>query len=153
MSVRTTALLCAALAAVNAHAALQFGEPVKPQLLVEVSTVLADPQAYVGKELTIDGEVTAVCKKAGCWMQIVAADNSGKLRVKVKDGVMVFPVSSIGQSAQVTGTLQGIPMDLAQTRNYYAHIAEEQGEAFDPASITSAISLYQIVPSGVSIDE
>lgn len=41
--------------------------------------------------------------------------------------------------------------DLGSTREYLAHKAEEQQVAFDPASVTEAIPLYQLVPEAVEI--
>ncbi|QIZ77579.1 DUF4920 domain-containing protein [Ferrimonas lipolytica] len=144
-----TAVLASALSLPTA--AVDFGEPVQPELLTDVATILANADSYENRRVTIEGEVIAVCKKAGCWLEIAAKDGSNYLKVKVKDGDMVFPTSSIGKEAIVTGTVQAKRFDLAQTKKYLAHVAEEQGQPFDPASVTAAKTLYQLVPTGVTI--
>jgi len=73
------------------------------------------------------------------------------LRIKVKDGDMVFPVAAKGKKGLATGVLVERKMNLEQTRQYYEHIAEEQGTIFDPNSVTEALVLYQLNPTGVTI--
>jgi hypothetical protein len=143
----TTALALTAFTA----AATTFGGTVDKAKLVEVADILAKPQSYLQQQVTVKGTVQAVCQKKGCWMQFAADANQPTFRIKVKDGDMVFPVSAKGKTAYASGKLDPIEMDLESTREYLAHKAEEQGEAFDPASVTEAITLYQLVPVAVEI--
>ena len=131
--------------------AASFGGVVDKTKLVEVADILAKPQSFLQQQVTVKGTVEAVCQKKGCWMQFAADANQPTFRIKVKDGDMVFPVSAKGKIAYASGKLDPIEMDLESTREYLAHKAEEQGEAFDPASITEAITLYQLVPVAVEI--
>ncbi|MBY6185619.1 DUF4920 domain-containing protein [Marinobacter hydrocarbonoclasticus] len=140
------------LAAGSVHAGeLAFGGPIDTQAEVALATLMATPDNYVGKTVTIEGEITAVCQKRGCWMTLASDPAYPDLRVKVKDGVMEFPVSAKGQRALATGTLKRMSWDLEQTRAFYAHQAEEQGQAFDPASVTEPRVMYQLEPTGVRI--
>lgn len=147
--VMTTAL---SLATFTVSAAT-FGGTVDKTKLVDVADILAKPQSYLQQQVTVKGTVEAVCQKKGCWMQLAADANQPRFRIKVKDGDMVFPVSAKGKTAYASGRLNPIEMDLASTRDYLAHKAEEQGEAFDPQSVTKAITLYQLVPVAVEIAE
>lgn len=131
--------------------ATTFGSTVDKTKLVEVADILAKPQSYLQQQVTVKGTVEAVCQKKGCWMQFTADENQPTFRIKVKDGDMVFPVSAKGKTAYASGTLNPIEMDLESTREYLAHKAQEQGEAFDPNSVTEAITLYQLVPVAVEI--
>jgi hypothetical protein len=133
--------------------AATFGAAVDKTKLVEVADILAKPQSYLQQQVTVKGTVEAVCQKKGCWMQLAADANQPTFRIKVKDGDMVFPVSAKGKTAYASGKLDPIEMDLESTREYLAHKAEEQGEAFDPQSVTEAITLYQLVPVAVEIAE
>ena len=145
-------LLAAALALTAFTAsATSFGGVVDRTKLVEVADILAKPQSYLQQQVTVKGTVEAVCQKKGCWMQFAADTNQPTFRIKVKDGDMVFPVSAKGKTAYASGTLDPIEMDLESTREYLAHKAEEQGEDFDPQSVTEAITLYQLVPVAVEI--
>lgn len=146
------ALLALAVTAFSASA-VTFGGAVDKTKLVEVADILATPQRYLQQQVTVKGKVTAVCQKKGCWMQLAAATNQPTFRIKVKDGDMVFPVSAKGKTAYASGRLDPIEMDLESSRDYLAHKAEEQGETFDPASVTKAITLYQLVPVAVEITD
>lgn len=134
-------------------AAANFGAVVDKTKLVEVADTLAKPQSYLQQQVTVKGTVEAVCQKKGCWMQFAADANQPTFRIKVKDGDMVFPVSAKGKTAYASGKLDPIEMDLESTREYLAHKAQEQGEAFDPQSVTEAITLYQLVPVAVEISD
>ncbi|MDR7121056.1 DUF4920 domain-containing protein [Rheinheimera soli] len=143
----TTALTFAAFST----SATTFGAAVDKTRLVEVADILAKPQSYLQQQVTVKGTVEAVCQKKGCWMQLSAGKNQPTFRIKVKDGDMVFPVSAKGKTAYASGKLDPIEMDLESSREYLAHKAEEQGETFDPQSVTEAITLYQLVPVAVEI--
>ncbi|WP_298444777.1 DUF4920 domain-containing protein [uncultured Ferrimonas sp.] len=147
-----TLLSAALLLSSSAFAAeLEFGQPVQPQLLTKVSTILATPQNYLEQPVTIEGTIVSVCSKRGCWLTLASDQRFQDLRVKVKDGEMVFPLSAKGRQALATGTLQAIPYSLEQTIAMRARQAEANGDAFDPASVTKAHTAYQLVPTGVKI--
>lgn len=100
-----------------------------------VARILADPDEYAGKKVRVEGKVLDVCSMAGCWMEIEEATSQARLRVKVDDGVIVFPASAKGKPAAAEGTVELLPMDKEQYTRWLAHLAEEQGKTFDPASV------------------
>src|SRR5688572_19271629 len=57
-----------------------FGEAFTVSQAVPVSA-LSDVTPYVGKTVQLEGKISAVCQKAGCWMELV--DDSQKIRVRV----------------------------------------------------------------------
>ncbi|WP_084644066.1 DUF4920 domain-containing protein [Ferrimonas futtsuensis] len=153
-----TALALCLSATIQTHASdqgssLDFGTPVEADNITKISTLMASPDNYLDKPVTIEGTIVAVCEKRGCWMKIASDKQFQNLRVKVKDGEMVFPVSTKGSTAIATGKLQKLEYDLERTRKMKAHWAEEKGEKFDPASVTEPMTMYQLVPTGVSILE
>ncbi|QSX33178.1 DUF4920 domain-containing protein [Shewanella avicenniae] len=143
-------LLLSSCAALNATP-LTFGSGVDEQALTQVSTILATPKAYVGKQVTIRGVVTNVCEKRGCWMTVKSDQQFQELYIKVPDGEMVFPLSARGSEAIVTGKLAEVSLSLEKSRDYLAEQAKSQGKAFDVASVTQPIDIYQLRPSGVKI--
>jgi len=154
MNLRKNLFLSTTLALLTfTAAAANFGAVVDKTKLVEVADILAKPQSYLQQQVTVKGTVEAVCQKKGCWMQFAADANQPTFRIKVKDGDMVFPVSAKGKTAYASGKLDPIEMDLESTREYLAHKAQEQGEAFDPQSVTEAITLYLLVPVAVEISD
>ena len=74
-----------------------------------------------------------------------------ELRIKVEDGVIVFPMEAKGKRAVAEGTFTKIEMTMEQTLAYFEHHAEEHGEEFDPASVTEPRTYYQIHATGAVI--
>ena len=101
-----------------------YGEGVTIATPVDMKTLMADPDAYVGKKVRVDGVITAVCKKRGCWMQITNAEGEG-LRVKVEDGVIVFPYTSMGHKAAAEGVFEAIKLTPEQIEARKAQAAKE----------------------------
>ncbi|HSR68639.1 MAG TPA: DUF4920 domain-containing protein [Acidobacteriota bacterium] len=95
-----------------------------------------------GKRVRIDGEVVEVCAMAGCWIEV--RDQAGdRIRVKVDDGVIVFPESLKGKQVKAEGTVEVLPMSRDQYVDWLKHLAEETGNEFDPQSVGDPP--YQIV--------
>ncbi|MDP4536019.1 DUF4920 domain-containing protein [Alkalimonas collagenimarina] len=90
-------------------AQIHFGDEVKQEQLVALSSILAAPEQYLEQEVTVQGTITAVCEKMHCWMRFATKDNEPAFRLKVRDGDMVFPLSAKGKTAYATGVLQPWP--------------------------------------------
>ncbi|RKY92209.1 MAG: DUF4920 domain-containing protein, partial [Ignavibacteriae bacterium] len=76
-----------------------------------------------------------------------------KIKVKVKDGEIVFPEEAIGKNALVEGKVYKIELTVEEALEYYEHQAEETGDEFDPATVTEAVTIYQIKGLGAEIDK
>lgn len=126
-------------------AALSLNEPSK------VSAILAAPEAYLGKKVLIEGQVLEVCAKAGCWMEIASDQAEQKIKVKVNDGEIVFPMTAKGKTAKVEGEVYKIELSAEQALGYQQHLAEEQGVPFDSTSVTGPMTIYQLKGLGAEI--
>ncbi len=84
-----------------------------------IKSILEQPDTYVGKTIRIDGVATAVCAHMGCWMAVAAegpVSNDGlggnepraTIRLKVDDGVIVFPVSAKGRKVSAEGVFEAL---------------------------------------------
>ena len=62
---------------------MKFGKELTLESSTKISTILADPDAYVGKKVRVEGTVVDVCAKMGCWMDLVGADPSHRIKAKV----------------------------------------------------------------------
>lgn len=74
------------------------------------------------------------------------------IRVKVQDGVIVFPMTAKGKKAVAEGVFQKFELTKEQAIEQAKHEAEEAGRKFDPASITGPVTLYQIKSTGAVVD-
>lgn len=122
--------------------AQEYGAGVALEESVSIAKILQNPEGLKGKRVRIDGEVVEVCAMAGCWIEV--RDQQGdRIRVKVDDGVIVFPGSLKGQQVKAEGTVEVLPMSREQYVDWLKHLAEETGNEFDPQSVGDPP--YQIV--------
>ncbi len=122
---KVTALLGIVLAVLSPLAAeakgKAYGDGVKRPVATPIEKVLANPAKWVGQDVRIDGIVTDVCPKAGCWLEI-SDEKSGKaIRFKVEDGEIVFPMSAKGHKASAEGTFEEVIMSPAERKEHPSH--------------------------------
>jgi len=86
----------------------KLGTGVSLKESTAIKALVEQPASYVGKTLRVDGVATAVCAHMGCWMAVAAAgDESGAtVRLKVDDGVIVFPVTAKGRKVSAEGVFE-----------------------------------------------
>ena len=125
--VKVVIALAVASVMFTAQAATLFGAAVDKTAVLPVEQLLAQPQNYLDKVVTVSGTVDSVCSKQGCWMKFSADSDKGPFRIKVRDGEMVFPLSAKGKTAYASGTVRLWPQ------------GEEEPDA------------YQLVPTAVEI--
>ena len=128
-----------------------YGEGADPKSKTPISEIMKDPTKYKGKTVTVGGMVVDVCKKRGCWMTLKSDAEYKTLRIKVKDGVMVFPMSARGKTATVKGVFSSRSLSKDQTIEYLRHKAKEQKREFNPAEVKKGITVYQVNAKGAII--
>jgi hypothetical protein len=114
-----------------------------------IKSIVEQPATYVGKTIRIDGVATAVCAHMGCWMAVAAEGNDGPagdvraptIRLKVDDGVIVFPVSAKGRKVSAEGVFEALggPGDSRD--------AAQEHDTHDPKASQS----YQLKATGAII--
>jgi hypothetical protein len=129
------AALVASVGVAGETATVQYGEALSEGLEVTpIETILADPDSWAGQRVKIAGEVSGVCTKQGCWMDLTSADDA-TLRVKVDDGVIVFPQEALGNLAEAEGEVEILDMELEKYQAWLEHVAEEEGREFNPEEV------------------
>lgn len=129
----------------------QYGAPLEGAPTVTIAQVMDDPKAFEGKLVRVEGMVTDVCTKRGCWFEM-AGDRPGmKMRFKVKDGDMVFPPSAKGKKAVAEGTVMVKTLSLEETKQFEEHMAKDAGKDFDPESVTEPMTIVQLTGKGAVI--
>ena len=131
----------------------KYGKDITLKEKTNISDILSNPEDYVDKTVLIEGEVLDVCPMAGCWIEVASSVEGEKIKVKVKDGEIVFPVEAKGKNALVEGKVYKIELTVEEAVEYYQHQAEERGDEFDPSTVTEAVTIYQIKGLGAEIDK
>jgi len=116
---------------------------------VDIAALMAEPDAYLDKMVVVEGKVAEVCPKRGCWMDI--KDKDAKVRIKVKDGEIVFDQGLVGKTVAAEGTVYKFDLTKEQAVSYLAHLAEERGETFDASTVTEGMTIYQIGGLGAQV--
>ena len=116
-----------------------------------IKSILEQPATYVGKTIRIDGVATAVCAHMGCWMAVAAEGPVGNegggnvpaptIRLKVDDGVIVFPMSAKGRKVSAEGVFEALG-GAGDSRD-----AAQEHAAHDPKASQS----YQLKATGAVI--
>lgn len=138
-------LFSIALAGALAAADTTLGKGVTLAAATPIAAVAERPAEFVGTTLRVDGVATAVCTHMGCWMAVAPeGDPSGKtIRLKVDDGVIVFPVTAKGKRVSAEGVFEAVGTS--------AEASEAAGEhaKVDP----TAAQQYQLKATGAIIRE
>jgi hypothetical protein len=120
--------------AISGSSAKIYGDGVTLDEMTEISEILAAPEKYIGKGVAVKGKITEVCPKMGCWMEI-ESNSSAKIRIKVEDGVIVFPTEAVGHEAVAEGEVEKLVMTREEYVAWFKHMAEEKGETFDESTV------------------
>ncbi len=128
-----------------------YGDGITLAESTPLSELLSNPDTYAGQRVRLEGNVVDVCEKRGCWFEMAGDEEFQAVRFKVVDGVMVFPMSMKGKYAVMEGTAEVIEMSLEETRESHALWAKENGESFDPESVTEPDSYMRIAGLGAVV--
>lgn len=125
----------------------KFGTGVSLDTATPIADVVKNPEAFVGKTIRIDGTATAVCAHMGCWMAVSQTDkaDSPTVRLKVDDGVIVFPVSAKGKAVSAQGTFERIKAGDAEGKEAASEHATHTAK---PAAATAR---YQLKATGAIV--
>ncbi len=145
------ALLVGALSAAVGLAAQgqKYGNGVTLQAATSIENLLTQPDKYLGKTVRVDGVITAVCEMAGCWMELAdptKGDGKGAktLRMKVDDGVIVFPQSAKGKRASAEGVFEKVSGEMAA--EYAADREKSKG-----GDTKNPVPVFQVKATGAVI--
>ncbi len=150
MKTLTAALVCAALAF---GAALNLGKSLTLKEPVPIQKLMSAPEQYVGKTVQVKGQVTDVCQMMGCWMELVEKGGNSRVRIKVEEGVIVFPKDSVGKTAIAEGVFSKLVMTREEAIAQAQHEAEANKRKFDPSTIKSGVTIYQVQATGAVLTD
>jgi len=124
----------------------RFGAPLPAGETLPLAAILADPDAFAGKEVRVEGLVKRACTKKGCWMELAAAEGEGPgCRVTFKDYGFFVPKDSAGAKATLAGTVQVktlAPKEVAHLEAEGAKLARaEDGTAREIRIVATGVEL------------
>jgi hypothetical protein len=125
-----------------------FGTGVKLATSTPIDAILAEPTKFAGQNVRVEGMVTDVCEMRGCWFEMAGDKPGAKLRFKVTDGEMVFPMESKGKKAVAEGVVAVKELTLEQTKEYEAEQAREKSQPFDPSKVTEPMRIVRLDGTG-----
>lgn len=120
----------------------KLGKSITLKEKTSVSTILANPAKYDGKKILVEGRIVDVCQDMGCWLDVAGTKEGEKIRVKVKDGEIVFPKDGKGKTVLVEGIVSKV-----DTKTATEHKDKKEGEKDD----CETEAVYQIKGLGAVI--
>ncbi len=148
----TSLALAVAVLTVSASAASDsYGEGLTAAEPIRIAELLEKPERYLDQLVKVEGLVEDVCPMKGCWIEILEEQSQKTLRFKVEDDVIVFPIEAKGSAVVAEGILRKHEMSKEQAIQWLRHLAEEQGESFDEATVTGPMDVYQLEGIGAEL--
>lgn len=117
---------------------LHIGSDFAAPEVVKVSQLLADPLAFKGKTVRVEGDVSAMCQHKRGWFSVVAEDKSGGFVRVTTTPAFLVPRGSVGKFARAEGRVEVIEV----AANHARHLAKEH-QLGDPAEIAG--NIHQVV--------
>lgn len=121
---------CAATPAPQAAApasapASQLGDPIPADARrVPVADVLAQPDQFNGQTVAVEGVITKLCKKKGCWFEIAAQASAPGVLITAPKYHIFLAQGSEGKKIVAYGTFKKEVQDLEEAK----HLAQDAGE-------------------------
>ena len=131
----------------------KFGKELTLKKITKISDILKTPKSFVNKKVLVKGTVTSVCSKRGCWMDIVGSGVGERIRIKVTDGQIVFPVTVKGKDAVVEGVIYPINVKSRQGRSECGRVHNKNDAHTDCQQKTApgVKTIYQLKGSSAVI--
>ena len=122
----------------------KYGSGVSLPETITIAELKANVDTYAGKEVRVEGLVTGVCPKRGCWFDMAGEKAGESMRFKVRDGVMVFPMEANGKYAVAQGKVRKMPMTLEQSKRWATYQRDSYGADIDPDKITEPLTIVRL---------
>lgn len=131
----------------------KFGSDLKLKQAIPLAELKKNPAEYAKKVVLIEGEITDVCQKMGCWIRVADSSSTDAILFKVEDGVIEFPTSCKGKKVRAEGVFSFTTYTKEELIKQAMHEAEEQGTKFNPETITGPRVVLKIDGTGAVVRE
>jgi len=130
---------------------MKLGKAIDVKSPTTIKEILSNPDKYVGKEVVIEGEITSVCQRQGCWIDVRDPSSPEPMQVKVNDGEIVFPKDSAGKKVAAQGTVEKLVYTKEKYLEKLKHDEMEAGKKSDPSKVTGEVTIYRLKGKGAVI--
>lgn len=97
-------ILFLGISTASGYAAMEkYGEDISIQKLTAIKDILADPKAYEGKLVAIEGKIATECP-SGCWFYVKVAEGNAAIYVDIGKSGFAIPQKT-GKKILVEGTV------------------------------------------------
>ena len=158
MTILRSSAVALAVAALTASAAMaqstkEYGKPLTLKVTTPISAILANPKAFDGKRVQVEGAIVEVCAERGCYIMIASDKEFESIRFKVEDGVIVFPMEAKGKLALAEGVVKITTLTKEQAIEQAKEMHKERGTMakFDPSRYTGPVTDVQIAGEGARV--
>jgi hypothetical protein len=79
------------------------GDPIGKSKAVSLAELAANPRAYAGERVLVEGVVTGVCKGSGCWALVEESPGGASVYAKSPDHSVGVPTDCEGARIRVAG--------------------------------------------------
>jgi hypothetical protein len=102
--------------------------------IILLLVALTAPLVAAGKlgfDDAVVGQVKTICNAGGCWADLMASDGKSlRLRLEVKDGSIVIPVSALNRTIDTTGQfISALKLTREQATSCLEHLVRDPGKA------------------------
>jgi len=112
-----------------------YGNFSSAEKIQNIVDLISNKDVFINKEVKVRGLVNEVCPMRGCWLEVVDENGIDKLRIKVTDGDIVFPLSAKGRNIEAEGQFSILALNKQQAKNWKKHLAAEKGIEIDTSEI------------------
>ena len=149
ITLMTSVLLIATFALAGGQK--RYGKDLTLKEKTKISDILASPEKFKGKKVLVDGPVVDVCKERGCWIKIGSDKEFESIRIKVDDGVIIFPLDAKGKNAKAEGMVSVRTVSVEDQIKQGEEMAKEEGTTFDKSTVKGPKTIIQIKGEGAVI--
>ena len=131
-----------------------YGSVIDLKEFKQIKMLIDNADEYLNTDVLISGTILEVCPMRGCWVNVKDNDSESRIRVKVTDGEIVFPLSSKGKQVNVQGTFTKLKFSEEQAKMWKIHLAEEQGIKLSKEDVVinpSDLIEYRIIGEAANI--
>ena len=101
-----------------------FGAALSDRTLTQLAEIAGDPERFNGQVVKTEGEITQVCQRMGCWMEM-RSEGAPAVRVPMAGHNFFLPRDCAGRRATIEGEVAIRELSDAERE----HLASEGAQA------------------------